>query len=268
MRPVDERGRALPKVDAAVFADTGWEPKAVYEHLEYLKEIAGLAGIPVHTVSLGDIKDDALHSRRRGKDVESKRHWSPIPYFTLGPNGEKGQVKRQCTYGYKIVPVERFIRRELLGLKKGQRAPLKSVRQWFGISADEMRRVRVSKMGWLENIYPLIGLPDEMLEKPYRRHNCIEWVSEHFPGIDLVRSACIGCPYHSNAEWRRLKDESPDEFADAVKFDEDMREAHGMRGKLFLHADRIPLKDVDLSTPEDHGQGVLFADDCVGMCGV
>lgn len=26
----------LPKLDAAVFADTQWEPKAVYEHLEWL----------------------------------------------------------------------------------------------------------------------------------------------------------------------------------------------------------------------------------------
>ena len=28
----------LPRIDHAIFADTGWEPKAVYEHLDRLKE--------------------------------------------------------------------------------------------------------------------------------------------------------------------------------------------------------------------------------------
>ncbi len=40
----------LPKLDCAVFADTGWEPKAVYDHLEWLKGEAERAGIPVHVV--------------------------------------------------------------------------------------------------------------------------------------------------------------------------------------------------------------------------
>ncbi len=33
---------ALPKPDYAIFADTGWEPKRVYEHLDRLTEV--LAG--------------------------------------------------------------------------------------------------------------------------------------------------------------------------------------------------------------------------------
>ena len=31
----------LPLLDAAIFADTQWEPKAVYEHLEWLKQEVG-----------------------------------------------------------------------------------------------------------------------------------------------------------------------------------------------------------------------------------
>ena len=34
-----ERGEyGLPKPDVAVFADTGWEPPSVYEHLDWLQE--------------------------------------------------------------------------------------------------------------------------------------------------------------------------------------------------------------------------------------
>ncbi|MFE6031627.1 hypothetical protein ACFQ6A_39325, partial [Streptomyces niveus] len=41
----------IPRVDYAIFADTGWEPKAVYDHLDRLeKEIAGPAGIPIFRV--------------------------------------------------------------------------------------------------------------------------------------------------------------------------------------------------------------------------
>ena len=30
----------LPKIDCAVFSDTGWEPKAVYRHLDWLEAVA------------------------------------------------------------------------------------------------------------------------------------------------------------------------------------------------------------------------------------
>jgi hypothetical protein len=35
-----------------------------------------------------------------------------------------------------------------------------------------------------------------------------------------------------------------------------------------MHAQRVPLDQVDLSTPEDHGQLNLFNNECEGMCGV
>lgn len=37
----------LPGLDAAIFADTGWEPRAVYDHLDRIeREIAEPAGDP------------------------------------------------------------------------------------------------------------------------------------------------------------------------------------------------------------------------------
>src|SRR5512142_213642 len=43
--------------DAAIFADTGWEPAAVYAHLERLRALAAARGFPIHVVRNGDIRD-------------------------------------------------------------------------------------------------------------------------------------------------------------------------------------------------------------------
>jgi hypothetical protein len=50
----------IPTFDAAIFADTGWEPAAVYRNLDRLTRIAAEAGIPVVRVHKGHIRRDAL----------------------------------------------------------------------------------------------------------------------------------------------------------------------------------------------------------------
>ena len=127
----------LPRVDHAIFADTGWEPASVYKHLEWLTIKAEEAGIPLHRVSNGNIRSDALVSQVRGKTTNGVRYAS-MPLFTKHPDsGSRGMIRRQCTREYKIEPIERFIRRELLGLAPRERAPAGAVEQWFGISFDE-----------------------------------------------------------------------------------------------------------------------------------
>jgi hypothetical protein len=130
----------------------------------------------------------------------------------------------------------------------------------FGITVDEQRRVRISQDRWKSHRYPLIfDLP-----KPYTRHDCLVWMERHgYP--QPPRSACIGCPFKSNAEWRALP---PEEWADACEVDEAIRDRGGMRGQLFLHRDAVPLIQVDLSTREDQGQTSLWGAECLGMCGV
>lgn len=244
----------LPTLDAAVFADTGWEPAAVYAHLEWLTGVASDAGIPVHVVSAGNLRDDSLRSARDASRFAS------MPFYTLNPDGSRGLARRQCTREYKIEPIERFLRRELLGLKPRQRAPREAViTQWFGISTDELRRVRVSRNRWSRFAYPLIGLPEPMLPRPYSRQACRAWLTRHYPERDVPRSACIGCPFHSNDEWRQVRT-VPDEWADAVAVDAALRRIPRFDGAAFLHADRVPLADVDLRTSEDKGQRALFND--------
>jgi len=245
----------LPKLDAAIFADTQWEAPAVYEHLVWLEKEAEKAGIPVHRVTAGSLRKHTLEGFIRGSKNEGQRYAS-MPLFVLSPTGEKGMIRRQCTTEYKINPIAKFIRREILGLKKGQRAPADCVEQWFGISADELRRVRVSRAHWQTNIYPLVGTPYKYLDRNYTRAICIAWLKQHYPNRHVPRSACIGCPYHSNDEWRLIQS-APDLWADVVEVDDAIRHADGMEGQVFLHRSCRPLREVDLRTPEEKGQSVL-----------
>lgn len=67
----------IPRFDVALLlADTGWEPRAVYENLARLRAHAAKFGIPVRTVSAGNIRDDALRCRRLGCGVPAE----PSPF--------------------------------------------------------------------------------------------------------------------------------------------------------------------------------------------
>lgn len=246
----------LPKLGHAVFADTGWEPAAVYNQLEWLESKAIKAGIKVHRVQFGNIREDDLRGDMRAKD------WLAVPYFTLcNETGQKGQIRRQCTSNYKIRVIEKFMRRELMGLKPRQRAPkTPQINQWFGISFDERTRMRAPTAGWSSHFYPLVGMK-------WDRITCHNWMdSKGYPAAP--RSACIGCPYRSNREWREMKEQRPDEWADAVGFDAAMRNKGGDMGNLFLHSSCQPLSEANLWTDEMPGQMRLWDDECSGMCGM
>ena len=188
----------LPKLDAAIFADTQWEPKAVYEHLDWLEGEAKAAGIPVYRVTRGNLRADAIEFRQHRKSSEGKRYAS-MPLFVKNLDDTQGIIRRQCTSEYKIEPIEKFMKRELLGIPKRGRIPAGAVEQWFGISRDELRRVRMSKDRWRVNAYPLCNLPTDYLPKPMTRRDCLNWLAAHYPNRTVPRSACIGCPFRSDA---------------------------------------------------------------------
>lgn len=256
----------LEKPDAAIFADTGWEPQGVYEHLWWLAEQAYTAGISLVVASKGNLREDALRARVRGTLAEGSRA-APMPLFTRSPEGKIGMIRRQCTKEYKLEVVHRAIR-DMLGIEKGHRMPPDiMVRQWIGISIDEKQRMRLSPHRWMTNEYPLIGWPSaSSLGSTWTRAHCLEWFHERYPLRSLPRSACIGCPFHSDAEWREMKEERPSEFADACSFDRTIRDHGGLRGATFLHRSCLPLTEIDFSRAEE-GQ-LSFGNECLGMCGV
>jgi hypothetical protein len=244
----------IEKAEHAVFADTGWEPRAVYEHLKSLLPLMDGAGIHFHQVSNGNLRQDA----------ENLGRFASMPFFIRNEDGTSGITRRQCTNEYKLTPLLNK-QRELAGLAKGQRSKVHLLTSVIGISFDEAQRMRDPHRAWMKNDYPLVDL--EMT-----RSDCLRWCKER--GYKQPpRSACIGCPFQTDERWRNLRDNQPDEWKDAVAFDrylrtDSFRQKSGLRGAVYLHKSLVPLDEVDLRTAEEHGQFRLFDLECQGMCGV
>ena len=245
------KGEITPP-DSCIFADTGAEPKKVYEWLDWLEK---QLPFPVHRVMHKDGLlaglEDALHGGR----------FASVPFYTESDRVGGGLMRRQCTREYKITPIRKKIR-ELLGLAKGERAGKKvRVIQYIGISTDEASRMKPSQDRWIENQWPLI-------EKNISRLDCLEWMKkEGYP--TPVKSACTFCPYHDDTLWRDMKKNDPESFAQAIEIDEKIRGGvRGTKQRLFLHSSLQPLAEVDLRNAEDAGQTSLFDNECEGMCGM
>lgn len=242
-------GEFAERPDYAIFADTGWEPKAVYKHLGWLETYATKRGIPVRRVSAGNLKEDVLRS------LTGSRIANP-PFFVKSPLGTKaGMLTRQCTRDYKVIPIRREVRRlseRRYGVKHLERG---CVEQWFGISLDEYQRMRTSDVKYITHRYPLV-------DRRMTRLDCINWLRKHgFPVPP--KSACLGCPFRSDAGWREIqKDQS--EWDETVAFDRAIRRGiRGVKGEAYLHRSLIPLDLVDFRS-----QPTLFGDECSGHCGV
>ncbi|WP_454017733.1 hypothetical protein [Azospirillum sp. Marseille-Q6669] len=264
-----------PMPDCAIFADTGWEPPAVYRHLAWLMA-PGVLAFPVHVVSAGNLRDDLLAGAQG-------RRSASIPAYTRTavPAGDErftvddrivglrrsadgqdsiGMIRRHCTSDYKVVPIRRKVR-ALAGLA-GQRSPSwPVVEQWIGISRDELVRMKPSAEDWQVNRWPLV-------ERGMTRRDCLRWLERHgYP--EPPKSACIGCPFHSDVAWRQLRDDEPDAWADAVAVDRAIRTGFpGLRGAVYLHRSAVPLDVADLSDGADPGQLDLWPNECEGLCGV
>ena len=254
------RGEVTPMPDAAIFADTQAEPKAIYKWLYWLEK---QLPFPVHVVSAGSLAQAALRIKYN-KEGFSKRS-NIIPAFIKNPNGSRGILPRRCTSKFKIIPILKKSR-EIGGIKRGQKEV--GVIQWIGISIDEIYRMKPSRDPWCRNRWPLI-------EKEMSRHDCLLWMLRNgFPAPP--RSACIFCPFRADQEWRRLKTNDPSPFAYAIRFEKKLQHLHqltgrsknmGLVGVPFLHDSLKPLGEVDFS--EDTAQGQFrFLNECEGMCGV
>lgn len=222
----------LPGLDAAIFADTGWEPDAVYRQVDLLEAELSRAGIPLHRVAEGNIHEDLLNPGRR---------YSSIPWHLRFDDGKRGINMRQCTREYKLRPITRKIR-ELLGAAPPNFRTVRRGRvaeQWIGFSTDEVYRVSDRR----ENLYTTKRFP--LIELGMSRKDCQRWLKAQGWG-HTAKSACIGCPFTGNAAWRDMRDNRPEEWASAVEFDRMTRRGGVGRtkpfaGEMFLHASLMPL---------------------------
>jgi len=243
----------LPNVDCAIFADTGYEPKSVYNYLSLLKKIVKF---PIYQVSKGNIKDDIINS------IKNNTKFPTAPFFTQNAiTGKKGMLRRQCTFDYKISVIRKKLR-ELCNVGYRKRFPKdKYIEQWIGISTDEIQRMKPARDPYILNRHPLI-------EMNMSRQDCINWMKKNqFPLPE--KSACIMCPYHNDAYWHFMKTERPSEFADAVQFDKNIRTgAKNIKDNLFLHRSCKNLDEIEFNKKENDKQLDMFNNECEGLCSI
>lgn len=280
------RGEITPMPDAAIFADTQAEPGKVYAWYEYLTPHLPF---PCYLVTKGNLATDSLQLRRSKKSGKVyMKHQMPL--FLRKPDGSQGLLQRRCTEDYKIVQIVRR-ERDLAGgsgairlwRRAGSQRVVRQVRRrgklvtlaqwerrpeadpllisWIGISTDEADRMKPSKEDWIGTRWPLIDLG-------MTRGDCHRWMADRgYP--DPPRSACYFCPYHSDAEWVRLRTEEPEEFEKAAAWEEACQALHSrqevLHGVPFLHRSMIPLREVAFDVT-DTRRG--FGNECAGICGV
>jgi len=262
----------LPVPDHAIFADTGDEPKAVYDWLQVLIRLAKDAGIPVHVVS----REGETLLEHMTEQIKTGKRLDKIPAFVANEKGKSGPIMRDCTGTFKIKVIDKKVK-EILGIAHLGRWPKElAVETWIGISADEMNRMKCSTNVWQRFWHPLIEQPwrdneksPRFLDKPIRREDCMAWLEKH-GYMDVPRSACIYCPFHSNREWRRVRS-VPDEWERACQVDELLRSGpngliHAMRQPIYLHPSLVPLREANIDGAA--GQLSLWDDECAGVCGV
>jgi len=248
--------------DCFIFADTGDEPDSVYETVGRTASALASAGIRLLIVR----KSKNSLSEEFKRKVEAGIRGIDCPPFYLttdSPGG--GIVSRQCTSAWKVEVLDRK-KKKLAGLnlrRKAHRELDPVVDAWMGISIDEASRMRTPTESWQRYIYPLVDMG-------WRRLDCIKYLQDL--GVEASRSACSYCPFHSDGEWKRIKEEEPKAWAQAVAFEKWLHNKHdqgvkiaGLRGKPFLHKSKVPLEEADFNNQPD-----LFAFDneCAGVCGV
>ena len=257
-------GILTPRPAAAIFADTGWEPTDVYQHLEWLESVSD---IPIIRVSNGrNLYDDIWNGINH-----SGRPFLDIPSYVWTKENKARLSRRYCTTNYKIIPIAHAVR-DLIGRKSGIRAEFPRAVQWIGISTDEAHRMKPSGRSWIDNSWPLI-------DAGYSRTYCQDWFAEHYPDRPLTKSSCVGCPFHSDKEWLRLYREQPADIERTIALDEQMRSPDRQYHKTFLypnflHRKCIPLRQVleKLDRDDRQGQQIAmldgFGNECEGHCGV
>ena len=253
----------LPRPDLFMFADTGDEPVAVYEHVQKWKHILECEGFEFKTVRKQPEESLSDHVLNRLKRNKAGISYPPL-YVERKQEHRDGRMPlwRGCTRTFKSRVLDQETKK-WASVPRGYKGP-PMVEKWLGISIDESSRMRLSTEKWYTFKYPLIDLR-------VSRTDCIGIIKK--AGESAPRSACVYCPFHSNREWRRVRS-VPEDWNKAVNFEKELHRLWdekggfgGLKSRPTLHESGVPLSEANI----DEDQVSLFSNwdnECAGICGV
>lgn len=199
----------LPRPDVSVIADTSREKGTTWEYLDNI--------IRPYLAPLG-VEIEVMPHEVSRKDLYDESGLTLIPAYT-----ETARIGAFCSGEWKRDAIERWLR------SKGVRR----CTMWIGYSLDELRRVpRKDHRGWCKQEYPLI---DKMINRTMCKGIILK------AGLPLpIKSRCWCCPHQNDEEWAQIK-ASPEEWAKAVRLENEINAGDPLKERLYLYKNRVPL---------------------------
>ena len=214
-----------------VFSDTGGETPETYQAIEYAEHFYNNQGIPFHR----------LAQRPKGNNL----------YDTAWRRLVIPSIKwRWCTRDFKVRPIHRFYR-----------SLNRPVRQYIGIAADEIHRIRHDHHPDIENLYPLVDLG-------ISRQGCIDIIQQANLPVP-PKSGCYFCPFNSADRWRTLNSEHPELVESAISLEENSKHFPSQRltDQAFRQQKSITLRSYrDLINAGSRMETIPENSDCGGYC--
>lgn len=227
--------KEVPIYDAIIYCDLGHEPQWVYKQVNFIKEKCEVAKIPFYILN--------THLYQDYIDNFGKKRVVSIPFWTIDENGKKGKMMRNCTLDYKINEIIKFVRRNILQYKKGQRTKkedLKAHEMHLGFSCEEQKRCKDNPHKMFVNKFPLV-------EMGLSRADNYKYILEVW-GLDTKASACNICPFHTNYFFQYLRDNYKEDYQELIKFDELLEKGQPntkIKSKLYISKSRKRINNLN-----------------------
>jgi len=189
----------------AIFADTGFEHKQIYDRVELVEKW-------VQNFHRPDFKIHKVKNEKNGTLQEYIKQSHYYPSFK----------SRYCTRMFKIEPIDNF-------LKQFEKSGANIM---IGLNADE-----IDKRTGTHGLLPFVKYSYPLAENGLNRSACIAILNKaglnpKFP-VYMKRGGCIGCYYKSDKEFRAMAALNPDEFKIVQDLEEELNKYFSVRGKYF-----------------------------------
>ena len=227
--------KEVPIYDAIIYCDLGHEPQWVYKQVDFIKEKCEITGIPFYILD--------THLYQDYIDNFGKKRVVSIPFWTINENGKKGKMMRNCTLDYKINEIIKFVRRDILQYKKGQKTKkedLKAHEMHLGFSYEEQKRCKDNPHKMFVNKFPLVKMG-------LTRADNYKYILEVW-GLDTKASACNICPFHTNYFFQYLRNNYEKDYQEVIKFDELLEKEQPntkIKSKLYISKSRKRINELN-----------------------
>jgi hypothetical protein len=225
----------LSKPDYAWIVDVGWEKTATFKQVDNITAKLAEVGVTLNVIKTVDYFDNALFD---------DSGFMKLPLY-LKDGGIVKKLSTHCSGKWKQQVANKWLR------SKG----VDRCDTWVGISMDEKRRMKPSRLQWNQTRYPLI-------EMGIRREDCIDLIARMgWPKPE--HTSCFICPNQNDFQWYALKERYRDsDWRRALEAERAIRERCP---NMFLHRTCIPLEEIDFSMYG--GAATVIGKECYGDCG-